>query len=318
MLGRLASLAPLLLLAAPAAAAPNAVTMTVTAHGSSLDVALHNTTGRAITIEAYVQAQHRNYDALSVTLTAADGGHRTLQFSESRDKAAPISADIAAGAALTQTVDLVPWAFAEGNGAPLAPGSYRVDATWDDRNAAVPIHATATTTLVIPAAAATCTHDPAAGGASDVVLLVRQPDAKQAVIEVGLHNPSATTVCVANRDTLANAESAWLTVHLPDWVTPKDGRATVKTTARDLHFSEPHRTMPATELAELAPGATAWTTWDLAAWAQRGSNGAQRLPAGTTWATVVYDQRGQNLWHGRARGELRPDVPGADGAVTRF
>jgi hypothetical protein len=70
-----------------------------------------------------------NYDWMELTLTDAAGQARAMRLVGSRDKSGIEAIALAPGAEHVIRIDLVEWANRQG--APLAPGTYRVLAVWD-------------------------------------------------------------------------------------------------------------------------------------------------------------------------------------------
>ena len=268
----------LVLLAATPAFAADPVSMTAASHASALDLTFTNATKHKLTMTTHVAAGIDHYDWLTVELTA-NKLRRTLMFVESRKGAAPIDEDIEAGKSITRSVDLAFWAIRQGE--PLAPGDYDVVATWDtSKEARGPrFKATAKTKVTIAAPVEKSCKDKAQTG---LELLVRDGNGK---LEVGLHNIDATTHCVAGYIKTHEIQSDWLALDV-------DGK-------RTLHFDdEREKSYPVT--IELAPGATAWTTWDLVDWAKRQRNGGKPISKGTTWATATFDaSRERDTWRGK-------------------
>jgi hypothetical protein len=143
---------------------------------------------------------------------------------------------------------------------------------------------TATTELVIAAPVEQpCKSRPVTSG---IELLARQVTAA-GVVEIGFHNTSTASVCVAARVDAAFPQSDWLTIELDDG----HGKP-----LRTLRFvATRHASVRAT--VELAPGATTWGRWDLAAWARRSSSVPLR---GLMYATVTYNSsREADVFHGK-------------------
>lgn len=261
-----------LVVSAVAAARPApSFSFAVTAHGSALELAFTNPTKQQLAVETHVRAGIDHYDLLAVELVDSAGAKRALTFVETRTKAVPVVEAIAPGATITDRVDLQFWAVRTGNGsAPLAPGDYQVTATWDGV-------LTSTTKLTIAAPVETHCADawnttPRRATAAPSLELLAHQVGTTPVLEVGIHNFDTVTHCVASY-IAPGAQSDWLTVTI--------GK-------RTLHFDDV-RDKAYVVTVELAPGATAWTRWDLAAWAARGRNGKQALPSGVQWLTVGYD-----------------------------
>jgi hypothetical protein len=261
-------------------------TFAVAAHGSALDLAFTNPTKAPLTMATHVRAGIDHYDWLSVELANAST-HRTLSFVEARDKSVRVDETIAPGATLVRRVDLAAWAIREGNNIALAPGDYDVVATWDtsalgcDKKCAKLV---AKTKITIAAPVEKRCADPwnatprRESVPLDVELLAHQL-AGTPMIEVGIHNGDAVAHCVVAYVATHETQSDWLSIQL-------DGK-------RTLRFDD-SRDKSAIVTVELAPGATVWGRWDVAAWAKRDRNGKTPLAAGTTmWATIRYDAAGE-------------------------
>lgn len=268
----------LALLLAPAIASADPLTMKVASHAGQLDVTWTNTTAAPVKMMTHVRAGDLHYDYLTVKLTAGKTT-RTMHFIESRTKAIPIEETIAPGKSLTRSVDLVWWSIhGENTGGPL-DGSYDVEATWDTGAAAPKVKLTASTKLVIPAAKETSCKD---SGSTGIELLGHQGAGSK--VEVGLHNTDTATHCVYGYIKTHEIQSDWLVLVVGDKA------------QRRIGLSD-DRDKSAPVAIELPPGATAWSTWDLADWSKR--HGAKPL-AGSFWLTATYDAgRERDVWHGK-------------------
>lgn len=272
------------LLLAPTIVSAEPYTLTVATHGSSLDLTFHNQTAKPIKIPMRIIADFFQYDWLTVTLQAKTAT-RTLRFIADRDESGMQTVDLAPNGSHTETIDLIPWSIRVGD--PLAPGDYSLSVAWDTTRQPNGLRATASTKLVIPAAV----EKQCKGvGSTGLSLLARQVG-KAAVVEVGLHNTGTTTICAYAKVLAGEIQSDWLTISITD---PKDPK-----TQRQLWLDDT-RTRSAYAYVELAPGATSWTRWDLAAWALRKRNGAAALPSGSTFATATYDSSSAtDVWRGK-------------------
>jgi len=258
-----------------AAAAPD-LALSATGQGSTLVLSFENKSTHAIHMPIRVRAGETMWDWLTVTLTKDKTAH-TFHLIHSREKSVMEYVDIAPGATIRESIDLASWAFSDD--APLAPGTYTVDATWDMTEPSK-AKLTATTTLTIPAPVeGNCTGT----GTTDLALFARQvPSTTQ--IEIGLHNTGTAKLCVASRVRAGDDHDDWLTVEV-------DGKT--------IHFDDT-RTKAIRVNAELAPGATAYLRLDLVAWAARKRNNAVALPHKALWATATYDATGEtDVWRGR-------------------
>jgi len=286
-------LVALLLLATASPAIASPLALTAASHGSALDLSFENHAGTKLTLETHVRAGIDHYDWLTVELTA-NKVHRTLHFIETRTRASPVSETIAPGGVLTKSIDLAFWAVREGNGGPLAPGTYEVDVRWDTGThgcgGLCPTLVAKTRLTIVAPIEKPCTESPASH--SGLELLVHQDGG---VLEVGVHNVDPRAHCVAGYIKTHETQSDWLTVTL-------DGK-------RTLHFDDSRDKSVAVHL-ELAPGATAWTRWDLGAWARRSRNGGAPLVPGARSSTVTYDAtRETGAWNGKLVASLGIRVP---------
>jgi len=176
-------------------------------------------------------------------------------------------------------IDLAFWATRADNGAPLEAGTYDTAITWKAPSGTL----TGKATLVIPASVdKRCTDATPTG----LVLLARVHP-KSATVDVGIHNVDTKPHCIAAYVHAGERHHDWLT-------------ARIGTTAKviELQFDDA-RTKAGIAYQELAPGATSWTTWDLAAWTKRTRNKAQTLPSGSTGIQLTYDARRETtVWRG--------------------
>jgi hypothetical protein len=264
------------------AEAADPVALAARTSGSSLELTFTNVSTAPVTMTTHVRAGRDHHDWLTVKLTGA--ATRTMKFWESRDKSAPIDATIAPGATVSRTIDLAAWAILAGNGGPLAPGTYDLEATWDARSPKM--HLVATAKLVIAAPVEKRCTDKASTG---LVMLVRQA-AAGGPVEIGIHNVDGATHCIAGYIKTHEIQSDWLTLD----VHPTSGRGAPRKIGLN---DDRNKSYPVH--VELAPGATHWMTWDLAAWALRKRNGAAALGKGMTWVDAVYDAtRETDVWRG--------------------
>lgn len=279
----------LVVLLAPAIASADApLALTAASRGSSLELTFKNTSAAPVTFTTHVKAGLDHHDALTVVLTGAKGT-RTLTFWERRTKSIPIDETVKPGATLTRSVDLALWAIhGENVGGPLAAGGYDVAVTWDLTKASSGPNQklTATTKLVIAEAKETsCQEKP---GIPAQLELLAQQEKGTAKAAIGLHNPDAVTHCVYGIIRTHEIQNDWLTLTF-DHAGIK--HAIGLTGARNKSY-------PVTY--ELPPGATVWTTWDLADWHKRSSKA--KLPANTpvqitaTWSA----SRERDVWRGTA------------------
>jgi hypothetical protein len=156
-------------LTSTAVAAPD-ISLSATTSGSHLALTFTNVSGHAIHLPVRIHAQEMMWDWLTVTLTK-DGATRAMSFIHAREKSFPELVDLAPGKSTTETIDLVPWAFADGD--PLAPGTYALDATWDTMHDSdgPKLKLTATATLTIAAPKDTDCHG---SGTTGLALVGRQ------------------------------------------------------------------------------------------------------------------------------------------------
>lgn len=272
----------------PAIAAADPITFSVAGKGSRLELTFKNTSAKPVTMPTHVRAGLDHYDWLRVTLRSKTTT-RKLQFFDVRTKAIPIEETIAPGKSLSRSVDLAMWAFIAGNGEPLAPDSYDVDATWDSTgNASGPkVKLTASTKLIVPKPIENgCKESgkPKAG----IELFARQVG-NTATLEVGLHNTSATSRCVYGIIQTHEIQNDWLHV---SFTVPGEKAPRVIGFSGDRDKSYPKQ-------YELPPGATLWTKWDLADWNKR-MRGSKPLPKTGLVMTVVWDATRENeVWNGK-------------------
>lgn len=281
---------------AHAAPATSPVALTAAAERGRLTLTLTNTGAAPLEVATRVDAGARpQYDWLTVRLD--DGrASRALRFIADRDRAAVATAALAPGAAATETIDLIAWAIRAGNGAPLAPGTYRVEVTWDATQASrgVRFAATATTTLTITAPAPTACARAGYRAPADAQLIVlgAQAATGRATIYAGLYNIGAAAVCVDSHVATHEWQSDWLTVLYADG-------AKYHHASRELELDDARdKSYPVSVLLE--PGQAIWHTVDVDAWARRPRNGAEPLPAGSLYTQLAYDtSRARDVWAGR-------------------
>jgi hypothetical protein len=250
-------------------------------HAGNLEVTLGNASARPIKVltEVNTGAALRSVDPLTVTLRDAAGQVRTITFVGDRKESEPILTPLAPGGSTVVSIDLAAWAVA-GGGAPLAPGRYAATLRWDDSHApaawqVAPVVATAVTTVEIPAPIATACEAASyrAPAQAQLTLLTRQRPGSRATLDVGLHN-RGPAVCVWSYVDVGDPQSDWLSVEV--------GGQTLRFVTARTESRPVSVTLP--------PGATAWTTWDLEAWARRQRDvGPGRLPTGSLEAHVRYD-----------------------------
>lgn len=280
---RLLALAVVLAPAIAVADAP--LTFTAATHGSTLDVTFKNTSTAPVTFTTHVRAGNIHHDDLKVTLTSPTGS-RSLTFWESREKSAPIDETIKPGGSLTRSVDLAAWAIrGENTGGPLAAGTYEVAVAWEMRSGPKQ-KLRATTKLVLAGAKETgCTEQ--AGAPAALELLAHQ-EPNTAKVAIGLHNTDSVAHCVHGIIRTHETQNDWLSLAFEH-----AGKKYAIGFTWDRDKSSP-------VAYQLAPGATVWTTWDLAEWHKRA--GGKPLPAKTAlWITATWDaKRERGVWTGRA------------------
>jgi hypothetical protein len=278
----------LLVLLAPAIAAADPLAFTVAGKGSQLELTFKNTSAKPVTMTTHVRAGLDHYDWLTVKLVGKTT-KRTLRFIEVRTKAIPVDETIAPGKSLTRSVDLVAWSWIAGNGEPLLPESYDVEATWDTTaSASGPrVKLIAKTRLAIPAPIETgCTET---GKPKDKLALYTRQVGSGMVFEVGLHNTDTVARCIYGIIQTHEIQNDWLTLSfaIPGEPMPR----TIKFSGdRDKSYPKTY---------ELPPGAALWTTWDLAEWNKR-QPGAKPLPSNINlWVTATWDaSRERAVWNG--------------------
>lgn len=285
--------------AAAAAPAPS-IELTATAERGILTLTWRNAGAAPATIATHVSAgAHDHYDWLTVEL--ADGhGPRRLGFVEDRTKAAIQTATLAPGATTTAAIDLVRWAIRADNGAPLAPGSYRVAVTWDARQATAGAQflATAATALDITAPGPDgCEREGyrAPAGAS-LVLLGAQAPGGRALAYAGLYNAGTEAACVDSYVHTHEWQHDWLTVLYADGDKYHHvSRVIELDDARDKSYRVS---------VLLGPGQAIWHTVDVDAWARRARNGSEPLPAGSLYTQLAYDSSKETrAWAGELLSE---------------
>jgi hypothetical protein len=254
----------LLLVAAPVAAAPDPIRLGAKTHGSALELTFTNVTGGPLEISKSISAGVTNYDWLTVNLVPKTGSKdpavvtRQLHFTTERLASALITAKLAPGGTTTEAIDLVPWALRDG-GAPLAPGTYELTATWDaSRDSLTRFSARVTATLTIGTPIAWPTSCASATG--NLELLARHTTGT--MIEVGLHNAGAAAICIQAPEGQCSLSEASLTLAID----PGKPKSTV------IHFEELSICDKTTQapVVELPPGATLWKRSSLGTIVSRG------------------------------------------------
>jgi hypothetical protein len=288
----------LLLLAILAAATPaladRPVTLSLAAHGSAIELTFTNVSQQRVSFATRIQSDVANYDWLAVELVSGNQ-RRTLSFATDREESAKITADLAPGATATETIDLAWWAI-RNNGAPLAPGTYDVRATWtpdQDQRMHVLWHLRASTKLTIAAPVEQRCTETKPGGKLE--LLARQAPGSS-LIEVGVHNVDSVPHCIVAYVKTHEQQSDYLALSFDD-----------AGTKREVRFDDDrNKSVPITVV--LAPGATSWTAWDVAAWAARRRNGAHKIASGAQWVKLTYAPSARDAWIGTVSTDLRLTV----------
>jgi hypothetical protein len=278
----------------PAVSGP--VTLAIATHGTELELTLKNVSAGALQLATRVEADRIDFDWLEVRLTDARGATKTMRFVSAREKSARIETTLAPGAIDVERLDLAEWA--NHHGEELAPGVYQVEAIWDaSRETGVAAFtAQASATLTVPAVSdSRCAIEGyRAPPGAKVQLLAHQVTGGGAVVDVGLHNAGTEAVCVWARIETHEVQSDWLTI--------QDG-------GRVLRLDD-DRDKSAPVAVLLEPGATAWTTWDVGAWARRARNGGKALSSGSSWMTAIYDTTKETeVWAGKVQAQFELVAP---------
>lgn len=106
--------------------------LAVATRGSLLDVTYENAGTAPVCLYTHIATHEEQLDWLTVELTDATGHTRTLAFTDSRDKSAPVSVELAPGQRVTVALDVADWAARRVNGGkPLAAGTYQLSADYD-------------------------------------------------------------------------------------------------------------------------------------------------------------------------------------------
>ena len=161
--------------------------------------------------------------------------------------------------------------------------------------------------LMLCTAVVACTKEPlmtqgiqaprASGGAGAGLQLA--VSAKAAVLSVTWKNAGASAIRVPTHVFAGEKHFDWLKVTLTD------GRGAKRT----LSFRD-NRDESGAVFVDLAPGASATETIDLAAWAARAANGGKALTSGRYDADVVYDTASERRgWTGRLEARTTVDIP---------
>lgn len=112
--------------------AAGGIAFAVHARGVHLELSWRNTGSALIHLATHVFVGENHYDWVTVTLTDRSGTSRKLEFMEDRDESELIVRELAAGATVTETIDLGIWAKRPVNGGtPLASGSYDAKVVYD-------------------------------------------------------------------------------------------------------------------------------------------------------------------------------------------
>jgi hypothetical protein len=129
-------------------------------------------------------------------------------------------------------------------------------------------------------------------------LLAEQAPGGGARIRVGLHNTGTDPVCVYTSIATHELQHDWLELEL-----------TQGAKKRSLRFDD-DRDKSAPVTVSLAPGATDWQTFDVAAWAKRRRNGGEPLKKGEIAAHAIYDTTEETeVWAGRLERSFTLRVP---------
>ncbi|MBI4954753.1 MAG: hypothetical protein HY908_22215 [Myxococcales bacterium] len=117
-------------------------------------------------------------------------------------------------------------------------------------------------------------------------------------LAVGLHNVGSAPVCVYSHVATHELQHDWLSVGYVDGPQPVT-----------VHFTD-SRDKSAAVSVEVAPGATSWVSFDLAAWKARAIHGGGALPKGRLDVSVTYDTSRETwVWAGRLAAQAVMDVP---------
>ena len=240
----------LAIVAACGGSTPPAATLQLSAraHGSTLELELRNASAQPIAGPGG-----------RIMVSLARAGQPALGYTLPNR-----SRTIDAGATQTESIDLVSAALRD-NAEPPPPGDYKLGIVWTDGGQQ--LSTTANLTIAAPVEGP-CTSAPTRKG---IELLARQVDTT-GVVEIGLHNTTAASICVAARVDAGFPQSDWLAIQLG--------------ALPAMHFvATRHAAVVVT--AELPPGATAWSRWDLNEWATR--LGMSPFAPGRYSATATYD-----------------------------
>ncbi|MCC6522237.1 MAG: hypothetical protein IT373_06220 [Polyangiaceae bacterium] len=117
-------------------------------------------------------------------------------------------------------------------------------------------------------------------------------------LAVGLHNVGTAPVCVYSHVATHELQHDWLSVGYVDGTKPVN-----------VQFTD-SRDKSAAVSVEIAPGATSWVSFDLAAWKARPIHGGGALPKGRLELSVAYDTTRETwVWAGRLAAQTAMDVP---------
>ncbi|HUJ63331.1 MAG TPA: hypothetical protein VLX92_32755 [Kofleriaceae bacterium] len=280
-----------------AAGAPSVpLSLSATSHASALDLGFRNVTPDPVQLTTYVQADGPSYDFLTVTLTAG-ARVRVLHFMRSHDKTIAHDETIAPGGTTELSVDLAAWAVRAGNGGPLVPGRYDAAIEWNTGALGCAGRCPtlrATTAVTIPAPEEAECHEVPPSHDGLALLLYQDRDG---ALEVGVHNVDRAQHCIFGYVKTYEIQSDWMTVEI---------------LGHTLHFDD-DRDKAYPVMVRLAPGATEWRRWDLAAWGMRERNGRFMVPAtarAIVTATVRFDaSRERDVWNGKLEAALAIAAP---------
>src|SRR5215217_3389429 len=109
----------------------NGLELRITALGTTAVLTLYNGGSDSLKVLSHVVANDLHYDWFTITLVG-DTETRVLHLYDDRNESHRVIVDLSPGQSLEHQIDVIAWASREANGArPLAPGRYRITATYE-------------------------------------------------------------------------------------------------------------------------------------------------------------------------------------------
>ena len=109
----------------------NGLELRLAAAGTTAVITLYNGGPGSLKVLSHVDAEDRHYDWFTISLIG-DTETRVLHLYDDRDESHRVIVDLDPGQSLEHRIDLVAWSMRKANQTqPLAPGRYRMSATYE-------------------------------------------------------------------------------------------------------------------------------------------------------------------------------------------